>query len=186
VTHRIDPRRYPAVYLLRARREREEAEIRAPVEAALDATARRLRAARNALAALERILGAKIAERVVERIAHRFASAVQRHIRRAVNRAIARMPRPARPGDPPIITLKLLRRELVWLDPESLHRRVLEEWRCRTSRNLRTFCDLERPIAQEEQVVVLRVDVPSLGDAEHIMPERIGIRRFYQQDRSAA
>jgi hypothetical protein len=179
VSHRIDPRRYPAVYLLRARREREEAEIREPVLAALDLCQRRLRAAQNALASLEGALGSRIAERMVERIASSFANRVRRYMRRALLKAIR-----AHARRPSIITLKLLPRELVWLDPESLERRAVEELAYRMARSLRARCKLDGPVV-DGGVTVLRVEVPAVGYEQHIMPEHIGIREQYI-DRGAA
>lgn len=125
----------------------------------------RLGVAQDALRNLERVIGTEIGKRVVEHIGFDMSKAVRRHIMEATHKA-----RQAEGASsvPAWIELQLSSSEVAWLDPESLERRVLEEWKYQTAPKLHAFVDITNPIALEQHVTVLDVRVPQLGYRHHI------------------
>jgi hypothetical protein len=111
----------------------------------------------------------------MEKIAVSFSARVRRCIAKAVSKArrahgLRRIP----------LAIRVRGRDVVWLDPGSIERRVLDEWHLSAGRNLWVRADIDSAVAfHEGRVTVLKVQVPSLGYAEHLWPERIGIREQF-------
>jgi hypothetical protein len=164
MSHPIDPKRYPRAYMLRARREQAEATIRAPVAAALMRTRVQLVETERALKALEAVIGSKIGGRVVEKISHAMAQPV----RGKLLEALAKAHRAAGSGVGTFVQIEIHSNELKWLDPDSLERRVLEEWREQSAGNLRAVVGVDGCEAITGGVVVLQVDIPDMRYREHI------------------
>lgn len=140
-------------------------EQHAQLEGSLSVCRARLGAAQDALRDLERVIGTEIGKRVVEHIGFDMSKAVRKSIMEAVFKAreaegVSSMP--------DLIELQLFSRDVSWLDPDSLERRVLEEWKYQAAPKLQAFVDITNPIALERHVTVLDVRVPQLGYRHHI------------------
>lgn len=156
--------KYPRLHALRAERERQEREIREPVQAMLSMTQRRLVETAAALAGLERIVGSKVADRVVDNIGHEMASAVRAEIQKAVARAYQASGK----GPPSFVEVRLSSSDVVWMDPASVERRVLDEWKEQTAPRLRFRALSGMEALERADITVLDVRVPELGYRQHI------------------
>ena len=133
----------------------------------MDLCASSLEQTRNALRNLERLLGTKMAEHVMERINDSMVNAVRRQISKAVYKAHGQNPDPDW-----MINVEVAASELRWLDPDSIERRVLEEWKRKSAQNLRAraVVDLRGDVPMDmPAATVLDIRVPELGYRHRIL-----------------
>jgi hypothetical protein len=144
--------KFPLLESLRAERERNEAEITAPVRRERDEWASRYQRKADALRALERLIGTEIARHVVEQIAHDLSEVVRRTVYEAVAKA-----RPNRRSE--IVTLHLPAATLSFMDPRSLERQILDQYVSESIPAAMVSADVEL----RQMITVLDVRVPQLG-----------------------
>lgn len=121
---------------------------------------------RRELRALEELLGKELAKRVTEHIGHAVAVAVRRDITRAVRNVYevvgAQLDTP--------VTVEVSVDALRWLDPQSVERIVLDEWKEMSAARLTARCVTEMctPMTRSRRAIDIRV--PELG-YRHVIDE---------------
>jgi hypothetical protein len=144
--------KFPLLESLRAERERNEAEITAPVRRERDEWAARFQQKADALRALERLVGTEIAKHVIEHVGHEIATTA----RRAVYEAVAKA-RPKHPDSP--VTFTLPADVLRFMDPRSMERQILDQY---VSEQI-PAASLRADYDPKDCFTVLDIRVPQLG-----------------------
>jgi hypothetical protein len=144
--------KFPLLESLRAERERNEAEITAPVRRERDEWASRYQRKAEALRALERLVGSEIAKHVFEQIGHELAGSVRRVVYDAIAKA-----RPVRPDSP--VTFTLPADVISFMDKHSLERQILDQYVTESIPSAMVSADVELKNA----ITVLDIRVPQLG-----------------------
>lgn len=145
--------RYPLLESLRGAREREEAEITAPVRERLVQTQARADSLGRSLDALTRGVAGKIGESMLEGIGYEMSALIWREITKAVAARVSR------PGD--FVTLNLPIDALRFMDRRSIERAVLDEYLADLPRNI--SLGVESVPLINRTVTQLRIHVPAQG-----------------------
>lgn len=155
--------RYPRLLALRAARAQREAVIREPLERELQTAASMIRELGHQLDQLRRFLGTEISKHVTKPIGHATGNALRREIVRALSAAGRKVE-----GDD-LVRMEFSAAELRWADPDSVERRVLEDWKARSAPHLRvTFPKTGELMKASDVTAVLDVRVPELGYRQYI------------------
>lgn len=116
---------------------------------------------RAALTVLERTVGTEIGKRMLEEIGYELA----KPLRRAVSEAVREACIANGVTRPDSVTIEVGYQELMWADPTSIERLVIERWQEEIAPNLsaRAFLDGEVPVDDVCKFVRLDIRVPELG-----------------------
>ena len=152
---------------MRIAQAQREAPIREPLEQELRLCARLLQQTRSALATLERVVGTALGEHIVGKIGRDMAGQVRRQIMEAVVKAR----RADASGPPAWIDVRLSSDDVLWMDANSIERRVLEEWKEQAAPKLSLRAITDEPIAMAKDITVLDVRVPAFDYRQCIANE---------------
>src|SRR5262245_18664773 len=129
--------KHPLLHAMRAKRQREETEIRSPLERELRIASSAIQELRSSLRALERVVGSKMAERVIDHISHSVSAETRRQVQEAFYKASPKL-------DPmELVTFTVSAGSLLWSDPNSLLNEILQEWKERAAP--RAYVRADRP-----------------------------------------
>lgn len=153
----------PALQRLRIARAHAERPIREPLEAEIRRGASMIRELGHQLQQLKAFMGKEIAKHVTAQIGHECGALLKREIGKAL--AVA-----GRGDDGQIVKMEFAVGDLRWSDPQSLERRVLEDWKERSAPRLRVSFPVDGATAMEATTVqTIDVRLPELGYRRHIM-----------------
>ena len=144
--------RYPLLAAMRAKADREEAEIAAPHAAQAARADMRAEQERSARVALERLMKNEIVPHVMREIGHRLGEGVHREIMKAISsqKSFTGTTRLEVPTD-----------MLLSADPKSVVARVVDWWRSETAPRMRLYA-LKGDMDMQSRQTTIEVRVPEL------------------------
>lgn len=148
-----------ALQRLRIARAHREAEMRAPLEQELAVAARVIRDLKAESEKLRRFMAHEICKYVLEEIGRGTSNLLKTEIVKALSKA-------GRPSGG-IIQMEFAADELKWLDPDSIERRVLADWKERSAPRLRVTFPADGMIA-EQAISTIDVRLPEMGYRRYI------------------
>lgn len=144
--------RYPLLAAMRAKAEREEAEIAAPHVASANLANARAEQERSARAALEKLLRNEMLPHVVREIGHRLGEGVHREILQAISK---------QKSFTGTTHLELPTNMLLAADPKSVVARVVDWWRQETAPKMRLRA-FKGEMDMRQMQTTIEVRVPEL------------------------
>ena len=141
---------------LRIARAHIERPIREPLEAEIRRGASMVRALGHHLTQLREFMGKRIAEHVYAEIGHGCGAKLREEIVKALSRA-------GRSDGRGVVQMTFSEADLRWSDPDSLERRVLEDWKERSAPRLSVRFPIDGATAMTAPVVqAIAVRLPEL------------------------
>lgn len=144
--------RYPLLAAMRAKAEREEAEIAAPHAARAARADMRAEQERSARVALERMMKNEMLPHVMREIGHRLGDGVHREIMKAVS---------SQKSFTGTTRLELPTDMLLSADPKSVVARVVDWWRAETAPRMRLHA-FKADVDLQHRQTTIEVRVPEL------------------------
>lgn len=148
-----------ALQRLRIARAHTERPIREPLEAEIRRGASMIRELGHQLDQLRRFMGTKISEHVLGRIGAETSGLLKREIGKALMSV--------RRDDHRIVQMQFAASDLRWSDPDSLERRVLDDWKERSAPRLRVTFPTDA-LMTAGAVTVIDVRIPELGYRQYV------------------
>lgn len=143
--------KFPRLEMMRAQRQRREAELTDPYKAELRQAAGMISSLRQRLRTIEEFLGRDIAKHVVERMAYGLRDRLMEAIYKAAAKSRKAPDKPIRL----VLEPDLMR----FMDPNSIEQRVLREYTSRQLPNLSLRLDR----APTEYATIVDIRVPEMG-----------------------
>lgn len=148
---------------LRIARAHMERPIREPLEREIAVGARMIRELGHQLEQLRRFMGAEISKHVIGTIGHEVSSILKREILTALMVA----GRSVNSHD--IVRMEFAASDLRWATPDSIERRVLDDWKERSAPRLRVAFPKDGTTMMTSPVVTtIDVRIPELGYRRYI------------------
>jgi hypothetical protein len=145
-------KKFPLLEQMRAQRQRREDELTAPLKAELNSAAAAIASLRRTVRTMEDFMGREISKHLMEQIGREISGTLRREIFKAVSQV-------TRPFEP--ITITLSPDTVRFMDPDSLERRVLDEYRRASMPNLSVRFDQD--MSEVSSFTVVDIRLPSLG-----------------------
>lgn len=143
--------KFPLLEQLRADVERTEGEITLPYRRELDGMARQVNSLREAIRALERVMGSEVAKHVTAEIGYSLAGELRKQIIEALVAAGNARAEP--------VTVTFSAETLRFMDPNSLEREVMNRYVNQAIPALH----LSARVKPDDEVTVMDIRIPELG-----------------------
>lgn len=150
---------FPLLEQLRADYQRQEAEIRQPLEWELVRAGSQIQSLRSSIQSLTSTFGSKM----VEGIVFKASEAIGMALRKSIKEACQKMEQ-----DDAVVVVQLLASEVKWMNPQSLERKLHDAFIQHTLKDLGV--SVNSIMVKERYATVLEIRIPAMG-YNHVLEE---------------